>query len=210
MAFVTSYTSFFFLNPTRKGLPTKWLWLHSHFVGRPLRVGFKKKKKKKNARRSSLTGRERAIVSQTNIGTIWKATLGKILSDWVERIIWPFPSAQIPSWTELTRITGSDSQVTAESPNGLVEVAAVQPVGTLQTCIYAFGRQDLGHSSGAVWKSRWPSTVSVDVKQHSAEQSWDRAPPICNSVTWCCAHWQWSFLVCQVNHTALYLTPVKR
>ena len=35
------------------------------------------------ARRSSLTGRERAIVSQTNIGTVSKATLGKLLRDGV-------------------------------------------------------------------------------------------------------------------------------
>ena len=34
---------------------------------------------KGSARRSSLTGRERAIVSQTNIGTVSKATLGKHL-----------------------------------------------------------------------------------------------------------------------------------
>ena len=40
-----------------------------------------------SARRSSLKGRERAIVSQTNIGTVSKATLGKLLRDGVERII---------------------------------------------------------------------------------------------------------------------------
>ena len=45
-----------------------------------------------SARRSSLKGRERAIVSQTNIGTVSKATLGKLLRDGVERI-WAFPSA---------------------------------------------------------------------------------------------------------------------
>ena len=45
----------------------------------------------------SLKGRERAIVSQTNIGTVSKAThWGKLLRDGVERI-WAFPSAQIPS-----------------------------------------------------------------------------------------------------------------
>ena len=43
-----------------------------------------------SARRSSLKGRERAIVSQTNIGTVSKATLGKLLSDGVERIIMGF------------------------------------------------------------------------------------------------------------------------
>ena len=41
--------------------------------------------------KSSLKGRERAIVNQTNIGTVSKATLGKLLGDRVERI-WAFPS----------------------------------------------------------------------------------------------------------------------
>ena len=45
-----------------------------------------------SARLSSLTGRERAIVGQTNIGTVSKATFGKLLWDKVERI-WTFPSA---------------------------------------------------------------------------------------------------------------------
>ena len=42
-----------------------------------------------SSRRSSLKGRERAIVNQTNIGTVSKATLGKGLSNMVERI-WGF------------------------------------------------------------------------------------------------------------------------
>ena len=45
--------------------------------------------------RSSLKGRERAIDSQTNIGTVLKATLGKLLRDGVEGM-WAFPSAQKP------------------------------------------------------------------------------------------------------------------
>ena len=44
-----------------------------------------------SARQSSLKGRKRAIVSQTNIGTISKATLGKHLRDGVE-YIWTFLS----------------------------------------------------------------------------------------------------------------------
>ena len=48
------------------------------------------------ARRPSLKGREKAIVGQTNIGTVSKATLGKLLRDGVERI-WACPSAYIPS-----------------------------------------------------------------------------------------------------------------
>ena len=39
-----------------------------------------------SSRRSCLKGRERAIVSQTNIRTISKATLGKLLRDGVKRI----------------------------------------------------------------------------------------------------------------------------
>jgi len=38
----------------------------------------------------SLKGRERAIVSQTNIGSVSKATLRKLLRDVVERIIMGF------------------------------------------------------------------------------------------------------------------------
>ena len=45
-----------------------------------------------SARRSSLKGRERVIVNQTNIGIVSKATLEKPLRDWVERI-WAFPSS---------------------------------------------------------------------------------------------------------------------
>ena len=45
-----------------------------------------------SARRSSLKGRERVIVSQTNIGIVLKATLGKLLRDGVGRIQ-AFPKA---------------------------------------------------------------------------------------------------------------------
>ena len=42
-----------------------------------------------SARRFSLKGRERTIVSQTNIGTVSKAALGKLLRDGVE-VLWLF------------------------------------------------------------------------------------------------------------------------
>ena len=45
-----------------------------------------------SARRFSLKGLERAIVSQTNIGTVSKETLGKLLRGGAE-CIWAFPSA---------------------------------------------------------------------------------------------------------------------
>ena len=41
---------------------------------------------RRSARRSSLKGREMVIVSQTNVGSVSKTTLGKLLRDWVERI----------------------------------------------------------------------------------------------------------------------------
>ena len=57
-----------------------------------------------SARRSSLKGLERAIVSQTNTGTVSKTTLGKLLRDGMERI-WVYPSAIVNrlelNWTEL-------------------------------------------------------------------------------------------------------------
>ena len=45
-----------------------------------------------SARRPSLKGRKRAIVNQTNTGSVSKATLGKLLRDGLERI-WAFPKA---------------------------------------------------------------------------------------------------------------------
>ena len=45
-----------------------------------------------SARRYYLKGRERAIVHQTNTGSVSKATLGKLLRDGIERI-WAFLSA---------------------------------------------------------------------------------------------------------------------
>ena len=55
-----------------------------------------------SARRSSLKGRERAIVNQTNIGTVSTAALGKLLRDGMGRI-WAFSERidTILSWTEL-------------------------------------------------------------------------------------------------------------
>ena len=48
--------------------------------------------KEESVSRSSLKGRERAIVNQTNIGTVSKAMLGMLVRDGVDRI-WAFPSA---------------------------------------------------------------------------------------------------------------------
>ena len=59
-----------------------------HTIDRPEERGAERG----SARRSSLRGRERVIVNQTNIGTVSKATLGNLLRDGVERI-WAFLSA---------------------------------------------------------------------------------------------------------------------
>ena len=49
-----------------------------------------------SGRWSTLRDKEKAIFNQTNIGTISKATLGKLLKDGAERV-WAFPSAEKPS-----------------------------------------------------------------------------------------------------------------
>ena len=54
---------------------------------------------KGSGRHSTLQGRERSVFNQTNIGTVSRATLGRLLRDWAERV-WAFPSATMPSWAE--------------------------------------------------------------------------------------------------------------
>ena len=51
---------------------------------------------KGSGRHSTFQGRERSVFNQTNIGTVSRATLGRLLRDGVERV-WAFPSATMPS-----------------------------------------------------------------------------------------------------------------
>ena len=51
---------------------------------------------KGSGRHSTLKGRERSVFNQANIGTVSRATLGKLLRDGAERV-WAFPSATMPS-----------------------------------------------------------------------------------------------------------------
>ena len=51
---------------------------------------------KGSGRHSTLKGRERSVFSQANIGTVSRATLGRLLRDGAERV-WAFPSATMPS-----------------------------------------------------------------------------------------------------------------
>ena len=51
---------------------------------------------KESGRHSTLQGRERSVFNQTNIGTVLRATLGRLLRDGAERV-WAFPSATMPS-----------------------------------------------------------------------------------------------------------------
>ena len=72
-----------------------FLWAQSqgHHTIDHLQGGERRRKRK----RYMIFLKERgAIVNQTNIGTVSKTTLGKLLTDRVERI-WAFPSASIPS-----------------------------------------------------------------------------------------------------------------
>ena len=51
---------------------------------------------KGSGRHSTLHGRERSVFNLANIGTVLRATLGRLLRDVAERV-WAFPSATIPS-----------------------------------------------------------------------------------------------------------------
>ena len=51
---------------------------------------------KGSGRLSALGGRERSVSNQMNIGTISRATLGRLPRDGAERV-WTFPSATMPS-----------------------------------------------------------------------------------------------------------------
>ena len=54
---------------------------------------------KGSGRHSTLQGRQRPVFNQANIGTISRATLGRLLRDGAERL-WAFPSAMMPSRAE--------------------------------------------------------------------------------------------------------------
>ena len=49
--------------------------------------------KKESGRLSTLQGRERSVFNQTNIGTVSRTTLGRLLRDGAERV-WAFPSTR--------------------------------------------------------------------------------------------------------------------
>ena len=51
---------------------------------------------KGSSRYSTIQGRERSVFNQTDIGTVSRATLGRLLRDGAERV-WTFPSATKPS-----------------------------------------------------------------------------------------------------------------
>ena len=51
---------------------------------------------KGSGRHCTLQGRERSVLNQTNIGTVSRATLGRLLTDGEERV-WAFPRVTMPS-----------------------------------------------------------------------------------------------------------------
>ena len=54
---------------------------------------------KGSGRHSTLQGRERSVYNEANIGTVTRATLGRLLRDGAVRV-WAFPNATMPSWAE--------------------------------------------------------------------------------------------------------------
>ena len=53
-------------------------------------------KERGSSRHSTLQGQERCVFNQANIGTVSRATLGRLLRDGAERV-WAFPSTTMPS-----------------------------------------------------------------------------------------------------------------
>ena len=64
---------------------------------------------KGSGRHSTLQGRERSVFSQTNIDTVSRAILGRMLRDGVQRL-WAFPSATMPSGAENETETEAERQ----------------------------------------------------------------------------------------------------
>ena len=54
---------------------------------------------KGSGRYSTLQGRERSVFNQANIGTVSRASLGRLLRDGAERVL-AFLSATMPTWAE--------------------------------------------------------------------------------------------------------------
>ena len=77
---------------------TFWTWTGQSITAL---IAWRKEEWRKEAAdiRSTIQDREGAVFNQTNIGTVSKATFGRLLRDGAERV-WAFPSATMPSWAE--------------------------------------------------------------------------------------------------------------
>ena len=63
-------------------------------------IAWRKRGAQKGSNRySTLPGWEWSVFNQANTGTVSKATLVRLLSDWAKRV-WAFPSTTMPSWAE--------------------------------------------------------------------------------------------------------------
>ena len=81
---------------------------------------------KGSGRHSTLQGRERSVFNQTNIGTVSRATLGRLLRDGAE-CVWAFPSATMPSLAETETEAETETGVQPEA-QALVTRATTDPV----------------------------------------------------------------------------------
>ena len=65
---------------------------------------------KGSGRHSTLRGRERSVFNQTNIVTVSRVTLGRLLRDGAERV-WAFLSATMSSWAKIETDAFGDTRV---------------------------------------------------------------------------------------------------
>ena len=95
---------------------------------------------KGSGQHSTLQGRERSVFNQANIGTVSRATLGRLLRDGAERV-WAFPSATMPSWAETeTETVSLNATCPLVSHKELLSVtqfqSPIQPQNCPACCIY--------------------------------------------------------------------------
>ena len=78
-----------------------WDYLGAQIQGRHNINNLKESLERGSARRSSLKGRERAIINQTNTGTVSEVTLGKLLRGGMELLRAQRYHLELLTWTEI-------------------------------------------------------------------------------------------------------------
>ena len=110
-------------------------------------------------RHSTLQDREWSVFNQANIGTVSRATLGRLLRDGTERV-WAFPSSTMLSWAETeTRISGLN-------------------IGSLVATLLDAGRFWMSARTG--WQFGWDSEFDLRLQSQWMWQHVQMSSQICS------------------------------